>query len=84
VPGIGTIDGFCAGTHAIAICAGVVVDRHVRIDPVLVEQIDPIGPESLQRRVGDFPDVRGPAIEPCIHLGGVEEGDAAVDGRADE
>ena len=46
--------------------AGDLLDRHGRIDAVLVEQIDPIGLEPLQRRVGHFLDVRGPAIEPCL------------------
>ena len=40
-----------------------VLDRNVRVDAVLIEQIDPIGLESLQRRVGDLPDVRGPAVQ---------------------
>ena len=33
--------------------AGDVLDRHVRVDAVLVEQVDAIGPQPLQRRVGD-------------------------------
>src|SRR6185369_12270882 len=40
-----------------------VFDRHVRIDAVLIEQIDSIGLEPLERRVRDFPDVRRPAVE---------------------
>jgi hypothetical protein len=34
-----------------------VLDRHVRVYPVLVEQIDDIGLESLEGRLGDFLDV---------------------------
>ena len=99
--------------------AGDVFDRHVRVDAVLIEEIDPIGPEPLQRRLGDLADVRGPAVqagllavleleaelrrdddlianrrerfadelfvrERPVHFGGVEERDAAVDGRADD
>ena len=43
-----------------------VLDRDVRVDAVLIEQIDPIGLESLQRRVGHLPDVRGPAVQPRL------------------
>ena len=34
--------------------AGHVLDRHRGVDPVLIEQIDQIDAEPLQRRVGDF------------------------------
>src|SRR5207244_2552287 len=40
-----------------------VFDRHLRIDAVLIEKVDPVGPESRERRVGDLSDVRRPAIE---------------------
>ena len=43
-----------------------VLDGDVRVDAVLIEEIDPIGLEPLQRCVGDFPDVRRPAIEPRL------------------
>ena len=43
-----------------------VLDRHVGIDAVLIEQIDPIGLEPLQRRVGDLADVRRPAVQPRL------------------
>ena len=33
---------------------------------MLVKQIDPIGPEPLQRRVGDVADMRRTAVEPAI------------------
>ena len=33
------------------------------IDAVLIEEIDPIGLEPLQRGVGDLADVRRPAVE---------------------
>ena len=97
-----------------------VLDRHVRIDAVLIEQIDAIGLQPLQRGLGDLPDVLGPAVqagsadrwpnfeaelggdhdlvaerrerladqllvgERAVDLGGVEEGDAALDGGADQ
>ena len=43
-----------------------VLDRHVGIDAVLIEEIDPIGLEPLQRRVGDLADVRRPAVQPRL------------------
>ena len=32
-----------------------VFDRNVRVDAVLIEQVDDIGPEPLERGVGDLP-----------------------------
>jgi hypothetical protein len=40
-----------------------VLDRHGRVDAVLVEQVDPVGAEALERSFGDLPDVRGTAVE---------------------
>ena len=39
-----------------------VLDRHVRIDAVLIEEIDVIGPQTLQASVGHPLDMLGPAI----------------------
>jgi hypothetical protein len=39
-----------------------VFDRHVRVNTVLVEQIDDIGLESLEGGFGDFLDVVWPTI----------------------
>ena len=97
-----------------------VLDRHVGVDAVLVEQIDGVDLEPLERRVDHLLDVLRPTIEApllarriefkaelgCDHdlladrgkrfahelfvperavgLGGVEEGDAAVDGRSNQ
>jgi hypothetical protein len=36
---------------------------HLRIDTVLVEQIDSVGAESLERSLGDLLDVLRPAVE---------------------
>jgi len=41
-----------------------VFDRHVGVNPVLIEQVDDIGLEALQRGLGDFPDVLWPTIQP--------------------
>src|ERR1700676_1054126 len=43
-----------------------VLDRDVRVDAVLIEQIDSIGLESSQRRVGHLADVRGAAVQPSL------------------
>ena len=97
--------------------SGDVFDRHIRIDAVLIEQVDRIDLEPLERGLGDLLDVRragcpGPAGSPdsnlnpnlvaittciaerserfadelfvgerAVGFGGVEERDAAVDGR---
>ena len=98
---------------------GHVLDGHVRVDAVLIEQVDGVGPEPLERRLGDLLDVLRPAVqarrlgrlsgaevepelggddhlvaergegladqllvrERAVDLGGVEERDAALDGR---
>ena len=100
--------------------AGGVLDRHVGIDPVLVQEIDDGDPQPLQRGLGNHADAFRPAVqeaaalrpaqveaelggdghlalerlerlanefligEGVIDLGRVEEGDAALDGRAGE
>ena len=43
--------------------SGDVFDRHVRIDTVLIEQVDDIGPEALERGLGDFLDVLWTAVQ---------------------
>jgi len=44
--------------------AGNVFDRHVRINTVLIEQIDVVGPEPFERGLSYLLNVRRPAIEP--------------------
>ena len=44
--------------------AGDVLDRHIGIDPVLVEQVDHLDPQPLQRVFGHLPDAFGAAVEP--------------------
>jgi hypothetical protein len=57
--GMGTADDFNTGFREPEVAdltgvdevfdgSGDVLDRHVGVDPVLVEQIDPVGPQSLQ------------------------------------
>jgi hypothetical protein len=43
-----------------------VLDGDVRIDAVLIEEIDPIGPESRQGRLGHLPDMHGPAVQAVL------------------
>ena len=45
-----------------------ILDRHVRVHTVLIEQVDMVGPQTFQCRVGDFPDALRAAIQPrlCI------------------
>ena len=42
--------------------AGHVLDRHVGVDPVLVEQVNRVDPEALQRCVSDCADVLRAAV----------------------
>ena len=44
-------------------CPGDVLDGHVRVDAVLVKQVDPIGLQALERSVDYLPDVLGAAVE---------------------
>ena len=41
-----------------------VFHRHGRIDTVLIEQVDMVGPQALQRSLDHLADMLGPAIEP--------------------
>ena len=43
--------------------AGDVFDRHVRVDAMLIEEIDGLDLEPLQRGFGDFLDVLRPAVQ---------------------
>ena len=45
--------------------AGDLLDRHVRIDAVLVEEVDRFGPQPLERRLDAAPDRLRPAVEPA-------------------
>ena len=63
-----------------------VFDRHVGIDTMLVQQIDAVGSEALERGVDHRPDVVRPAVEASraapeveAELGG--DSDAVTDWR---
>ena len=45
--------------------AGDILDRHVRIDAVLIEQVDTVGLQPLEGRLGDFADV----LRAAVHSG---------------
>src|SRR6266571_6673259 len=101
---------------------GDVLDRHIGVDAVLVEEVDALGLEALQHPLGGFLDVLRTAVQPGMALprlrvdvpaelrgdhhllpergqgfadellvaerpvgfGGVEEGDATLDGGPDD
>ena len=42
--------------------SGDLLDGHLGIDPMLVEQIDMVRPEPFQRRIGDFTNSLRPAV----------------------
>ena len=53
---------------------------------VLVEQVNAVGPEPLQRRLGNGPDVLGPAVQARLDLSALEaelggDHDLVTDGR---
>ena len=47
---------------------GNVFDRHLQIDPMLIEQIDGLDLEPLERGLGDLPDVLRAASRPALRL----------------
>src|SRR5689334_125826 len=51
-----------SGLHELLHGTRHVLDRHVRIDAVLVKQIDYIGAQALQSLVRDLTNALGPAI----------------------
>ena len=120
-PGLGQAEvAHLAGVDELLDGAGDVLDGDVRVDAVLVEQVDGVGAQPPQRAVDGGADVLGPAgdaglvavlvegeaelggdddlvadrlerladellvVERAVDLGGVEEGDAAVDRGAQE
>ena len=50
---------------------GDVLDRHVRIDAMLVEEVDGFDAQSLERSLDGLPDMLGPAADAPI-LAGLE------------
>jgi hypothetical protein len=58
-----------AGLDEVLDRARDVLDRHVRVHPMLVEEVDDIRPQPLQRRIGNLPDVIRPAVDPTVISG---------------
>ncbi len=58
-----------AGGNQILHGAGDVLDRHVGIDAVLIEQVDHLDVQPLQRSVRHRLDVLGPAVQRPVPLG---------------
>src|SRR2546426_7060571 len=54
--------------------SGHVLDRHVQINPVLIEEVDFLDLESLERALDGLLDVLGPAIQSrrALHPAGIE------------
>jgi hypothetical protein len=49
--------------------SGDVLDRDVRIDPMLVEEVNGFDPNPLERSLDGFPDALGPAGDAPIFTG---------------
>jgi hypothetical protein len=56
-----------------------VLDRDVRVHPVLVEQVEAVGPEPLQRLLDGAPVRVGPAVEAAGLPGGELEAELRRD-----
>ena len=106
--------------HQLAHGAGGLLDRHLAVHPVLVEEVDVVHAEPREPLVARAPDGLGPAVDPArvgvvgialdaelggehhlvaatldgathqllvdvraVDLGGVDEGDAEVEGPLD-
>ena len=54
--------------HQVGHRADDVLDRDLRVYPVLVQQVDPVGLEPPERSLHRFPDVRRSAVEPAAFL----------------
>jgi hypothetical protein len=61
-----------AGPDQLLDRARDVLDRHVRIDPVLIEQVDHVEPQTLQRSFGNLPDVLGSTVQAGLSAPGID------------
>jgi hypothetical protein len=52
--------------------AGDIFNGHIRIDAVLIEQIDHAGLQPLERRVGNSPDALRPAVQALMRVSVLE------------
>jgi hypothetical protein len=51
--------------------AGDVLDGHAAVDAALVEQVDPVGVQALERCLGHLPDVPGRLFSPPRRASGL-------------
>ena len=58
--------------HEVLDRAGDILDRHLRVDTVLVEQVDAIGAKALERTLDRELDVFRPAIQARAPLAGLK------------
>src|SRR5688572_19940927 len=63
---------YLALRHQLFDRTGHILDRYLRIDTVLIKQIDAIRPQALFRSVDDPLDVLGPAVEARLALAGLQ------------
>jgi len=52
--------------------AGHVLDRHIRVHAVLVEQVDAVGAQPLQAGLGSHADTLGAAVQPGVGVAVLE------------
>ncbi len=58
--------------HQLTDRAGDILDRHVRIDAVLVEEVDTVGLQALERGLGDLPNVFRATIDARLRIAVLE------------
>ena len=61
-----------AGRDKLTDSASHLLDRDVRVDAVLIEEVDDIRAQPLQRRVRDLPDPLGPRVQAMVAAVSVE------------
>ena len=61
-----------AGLHQPGHRADRVLDRHIRVDAVLVEEVDVVRAEALERGLADAPDVFRAAVQTRDPSGGID------------
>lgn len=58
---------YLAFAHKILHRAGYVFDRHVRVDAVLIEQVDAVGLQAPKGGLYHLPDMFRPAVHASLH-----------------
>jgi hypothetical protein len=57
-----------AGGDEFLHCSGHVFDGHVGVDTMLIEKVDHLGPQPLERFLDDYADALGPAVEAFVRV----------------